>query len=71
VIKGARYPKKRLYVPTLMVQEPIFLRPVDVIPIVQGNVVATLTIDYPTTMAATPIVGIPMAEIDEEEEPIF
>jgi hypothetical protein len=54
-----------------MVQEPIFLRPVDVIPIVQGNVVATLTIDYPTTMAATPIVGIPMAEIDEEEEPIF
>jgi hypothetical protein len=53
-----------------MVQEPFFSIPADVTPILQGNVVATPVVDSSMTMVATPVVGSPMAEIDEEEEPI-
>jgi hypothetical protein len=38
---------------------------------VQGNVVAEPVVDSPVSVAATHIVGSPMAEVDEEEEPIF
>jgi hypothetical protein len=37
----------------------------------QGNVVAKLVVDSPVPMAATPIVGSPMTEVDEELEPVF
>jgi hypothetical protein len=38
---------------------------------VQGNVVAELIIDSPVPVTATPIVGSPMTEVDEEVESIF
>jgi hypothetical protein len=38
---------------------------------VQGNVIAELIVDSPVPMAAMPIIGSLMAEVDEEEEPIF
>jgi hypothetical protein len=62
--------EKRVYVPTPMVAEPFFLIPAAITPIVQGNVVVEPVIDSPVTMTATPIVGSPMAEINEEEETI-
>jgi hypothetical protein len=73
VIRGSTVPQeiqleeKRVCVPTPMVIEPLFLVPATVTPIVHGNVV----VESPVPMAATPIVGSPMAEINKEEEPIF
>jgi hypothetical protein len=58
-------------VPTLKVQEPFFSIPDVVTPIIQGNVVVELVVESPVTMAKISIVGSPMAEIDEEEEPVF
>jgi hypothetical protein len=37
----------------------------------QGNVVAEPVADSPVPMAATPIIGSPMTEVDEELEPVF
>jgi hypothetical protein len=54
-----------------MVVELFFSIPDTVTPEVQHNVVVEPVIDSPGTMAATPIIDSPMAEIDEEEEPIF
>jgi hypothetical protein len=54
-----------------MVAEPFFLVPAAVTPMTQGNVVAEPVADSPVPMAAMPIVGSPMAEVDEELEPIF
>jgi hypothetical protein len=34
-------------------------------------VVAKPIVDSPVPVAVTPVVGSPMAEVDEEEEPIF
>jgi hypothetical protein len=58
-------------VPTTMVTEPFFLIPAAVTPMVQGSVVVEPIVDSPVPMAATLIVGSPMAEVDEEEEPVF
>jgi hypothetical protein len=63
--------EKRVCVPTPMVVELFFSIPDTVTPEVQRNVVVEPVIDSPGTMAATPIVDSPMAEIDEEEEPVF
>jgi hypothetical protein len=54
-----------------MVGEPFFSIPAAVTPIVQGNVVVEPIVDSPVPMAATPIVGSPMVETNEEEEPVF
>jgi hypothetical protein len=35
------------------------------------NVVAEPVADFPIPMAATPIVGSPMIEVDEDLEPVF
>jgi hypothetical protein len=37
----------------------------------QGNVAAEPVADSPVPMGATPIVGSPMTEVDEELEPVF
>jgi hypothetical protein len=37
----------------------------------QGNVFVELVVESPVPVAATPIVGSPMVEVDEEVEPIF
>jgi hypothetical protein len=58
-------------VPTPMVTEPFFSVPTAVTPMVQGNVVAEPVADSPVPMAATPIVGSPMAEVDEELKHVF
>jgi hypothetical protein len=58
-------------VPTPMVGEPFFSIPTAVTPILQGNVVVEPIVDSPVPMAVTPIVGSPMTETNEEEEPIF
>jgi hypothetical protein len=58
-------------VPTLMVAEPFFSVPATVTPMVQGCVVAEPVVDSRVPVAATPIVGSPMAEVDEEEEHVF
>jgi hypothetical protein len=58
-------------VPTLMVAEPFFSVHAAVTPMLQGSVVAEPVVDSPVPVPATPIVGSPMAEVDEEEEPIF
>jgi hypothetical protein len=58
-------------VPTPIVTEPFFSIPAAVTPMVQGNVIAEPIVDFPITMAEMPIVGSPMGEIDEEEEPVF
>jgi hypothetical protein len=71
VPREIRLEEKRVYVPTLMVAEPFFSVPAAVIPMAQGNVVAEPVADSPIPMAATPIVGSPMTEVDEELEPIF
>jgi hypothetical protein len=54
-----------------MVAEPFFSVPAAVTPMVQGNVVTEPIIDSPVPVAATSIVGSPMAEVDEEVEPVF
>jgi hypothetical protein len=77
VIRGSTVPReirleeKRVYVPTPMVAEPFFLVLAAVTPMTQGNVVAEPVVDSPVPMAATPIVGSRMIEVDEELEPIF
>jgi hypothetical protein len=77
VIRGSTVPReirleeKRVCVPTLMVAEPFFLVPAAVTPMVQGNVVAEPIIDSPVPVTTTPIVGSPVAEVDEEVEPVF
>jgi hypothetical protein len=58
-------------VPNPMVAEPFFSVPAAITPIAQGNVVAEPIADSPVLMAATPIVDSPMAEVDEELEPVF
>jgi hypothetical protein len=58
-------------VPTPMVVESFFSVPAVVTPMAQGNVVAEPVADSPVPMAATPIVGSPMTEVDEELEPVF
>jgi hypothetical protein len=58
-------------VPTPMVTKPFFSVPAAVTPMAQGNVVAEPIAYSPVPMAATPIVGSPMTEVDEELEPIF
>jgi hypothetical protein len=54
-----------------MVTEPFLSVPAVVTPIVQGNVVVESIVESPVPMAAMPIVGSPMADIDEEVEPVF
>jgi hypothetical protein len=54
-----------------MVAESFFSVPAAVTPMAQGNVVAEPIVDSPVPMAATPIVGSPMTEVDEELEPVF
>jgi hypothetical protein len=77
VIRGSMVPReirleeKRVCVPTSMVTEPFFLVPAAVTPMTQGNVVAESVTDSSVPMAATPIVGSPMTEVDEELEPAF
>jgi hypothetical protein len=58
-------------VPTPKIVEPFFSVPATVTPMVQRNVVAKPIVDSPVPVAVTPVVGSPMAEVDEEEEPIF
>jgi hypothetical protein len=58
-------------VPTPMVAEPFFSIPATVTPMAQGNVVAESVADSPVPMAATPIVGSPMTEVDEHLKPVF
>jgi hypothetical protein len=76
VIRGSTVPReirleeKRVCVPTPMVTKPFFLVPAAVTPIVQGNVVVEPVVESHVPMAATPIIGSLMAEINEEEEPI-
>jgi hypothetical protein len=77
VIRGSTIPReirleeKRVCVPTPMVAEPFFSVPAAVTPMAQDNVVAKPVADCPVLMAATPIVGSPMIEVDEELEPVF
>jgi hypothetical protein len=77
VIRGSTVPReirleeKRVCVPTPMVVEPVFSVPAVVTLMVQGNVVAEPVVDSPVPMAATPIIGSPMIEVDEEVEPVF
>jgi hypothetical protein len=77
VIRGSTVPReirleeRRVCVPTPMVAEPFFSVPAAVTPMTQGNVVAESVADSPVLMAATPIVGYPMTEVDEELEPVF
>jgi hypothetical protein len=77
VIRGSTVPReirleeKRVCVPTLMVAEPFFSVPAAVTPMVQGNMVAEPIVDSPVPVTTTPIVGSPVAEVDEEVEPVF
>jgi hypothetical protein len=77
VIRGSTVPReirleeKRVCVPTPMVAEQFFSVPTAVTPMAQGNVVVEPVADSPIPMAATPIVDFPMAEVDEELEPVF
>jgi hypothetical protein len=54
-----------------MVAELFFSVPAAVTPMEQDNVVAEPVADSPVPMAATPIVGSPMTEVDKELEPVF
>jgi hypothetical protein len=77
VIRGSTVPQeirleeKRVCVPTPMVAEPFFSVPAAVTPMTQGNMVAEPVADSTVLIAATPIVGSPMTEVDEELEPVF
>jgi hypothetical protein len=77
VIRGSTVPReirleeKRVCVPSPMVAEPFFSVPAAVTPMTQGSVVAEPVADSPVLMAATPIVGSAMTEVDEELEPVF
>jgi hypothetical protein len=54
-----------------MVTELFFSVPAAVTPMAQSNMDAESVADSPVPMGATPIVGSPMAEVDEELEPVF
>ena len=56
VAREINYEEKRVYVPTLMVQEPFFTLPVVAVPIVQDTVVTT------------PVISSSMATMNEHEE---
>jgi hypothetical protein len=71
VPREIRLEEKRVYVPTPMVAEPFFSVPTADTPMTQGNVVAEPVTDSLVPMAATPIVGSPMTEVDEELEAVF
>jgi hypothetical protein len=73
VIRGSTVPReirleeKWVCVPTPMVAEPFFsVLVATVTPMAQGNVVVEPVADSPVPMTATPIVGSPMTEVDEE-----
>jgi hypothetical protein len=76
VIRGCTVPReirleeKRVCVPTPMVTERFFSIPAAVAPMMQVNVIVQFVVGSPVPMAAMPIVGSPMAEVDEELEPI-
>jgi hypothetical protein len=75
VIRGSTVPReiqleeKRVCVPTPMDAEPFFLVPATVTPMARGNMVVEPVVDSPIPMAATPIVGSPITEVDLE--PVF
>jgi hypothetical protein len=77
VIRGSTVPReirleeKRICVPTLMVAEPLFSVLAAVAPMAQGNVVVEPVADSPIPMTATPIIGSPMTEVDEDLEQVF
>jgi hypothetical protein len=77
VIRGSTVPQeirleeKLVCVPTPMVTELFFSVPAAVTPMTQGSVVAEPVADSPVPMAATPIIGSTMTEVDEELEPVF
>jgi hypothetical protein len=71
VPREIRLEEKRVCVPTPMVAEPFFSIPATITHIIQGNVVIKPIVESPISMAATSIVGSPMTEINEEEEPVF
>jgi hypothetical protein len=77
VIRGSTVPReirleeKRVCVSTPMVAEPFFSVPAAVTPMTQGNMVTEPVADSPVPMAAIPIVGSPMTEVDEELEYVF
>jgi hypothetical protein len=71
VPREIRLEEERVYVPTLMFVEPFFSVPATITPMVQGNVVGDPIVDSPVLVAATPNVGSPLAEVDEEAKPIF
>jgi hypothetical protein len=77
VIRGSTVPReiqleeKWICVLTPMIAEPLFSVPTTVAPMAQGNVVAEPVADSPIPMAATPIIGSPMTEVDEDLEPVF
>jgi hypothetical protein len=54
-----------------MVAEPFFSVLAAITSMAQGNVVAEPIADSPVPMAATPIVGSLMIEVDEDLEPVF
>jgi hypothetical protein len=58
-------------VPSLMVTELFFSVPAVVTPMVHDNVVVEPVVDSPVPVAATPIIGSLMTEVDEEVEPVF
>ena len=59
VAREINFEEKRVYVPTLMVQEPFFTLPVVAVPIVQDTVVTA------------PVVSSPVATMNEHEEPVL
>ena len=59
VAREINFEEKRVYVPTLMVQEPFFSLPIAAVPIVQDTVVTA------------PVVSSPMAIINEHEEHVL
>jgi hypothetical protein len=77
MIRGSTVPReirleeKHVCVPTLMVAELFFLTLAAVTPMVQGDVVVEPIVDSLVPVTATSIVGSPMSEVDEEEEPVF
>jgi hypothetical protein len=54
-----------------MVAELFFSVPAVVTPMVHDNVVVEPVVDSPVPVAATPIIGSLMTEVDEEVEPVF
>jgi hypothetical protein len=71
VPREIRLEEKWICVPTSMVAEPLFSVPAAAAPMAQGNVVAEPVANSPIPMAAMPIVGSPMTEVDEYLVPVF